>query len=70
MRIDEEETFGPVAPITVVDDEMEAIKFANDSKFGLGTSIWTTDLEKADSLPRLVESGIVTVNNVVYRNNS
>ena len=65
MRIDEEETFGPVAPITVVDDEMEAIKFANDSKFGLGTSIWTTDLEKADSLPRLVESGIVTVNNVV-----
>jgi len=65
MRIDEEETFGPVAPITVVDDEMEAIKFANDSKFGLGASIWTTDLEKADSLPRLVESGIVTVNNVV-----
>ncbi len=65
MRIDQEETFGPVAPITVVDDEMEAIKFANDSKFGLGASIWTTDLEKADSLPRLVESGIVTVNNVV-----
>ena len=65
MRIDEEETFGPAAPIRVVDDEMEAIKFANDSKFGLGASIWTTDLEKADSLPRLVESGIVTVNNVV-----
>jgi succinate-semialdehyde dehydrogenase/glutarate-semialdehyde dehydrogenase/succinyl-CoA reductase len=65
MRIDEEETFGPIAPITVVDDEMEAIKYANDSKFGLGASIWTTDLEKADNLPRLVESGIVTVNNVV-----
>ena len=65
MRIDEEETFGPVAPITVVDDEMQAIKYANDSKFGLGASIWTTDLEKADRLPRLVESGIITVNNVV-----
>jgi acyl-CoA reductase-like NAD-dependent aldehyde dehydrogenase len=65
MRIDEEETFGPVAPITVVDDERQAIQYANDSKFGLGASIWTTELEKADRLPRLVESGIITVNNVV-----
>lgn len=65
MRIDQEETFGPVAPITVVDDERQAIQYANDSKFGLGASIWTTDLEKADSLPRLVESGIITVNNIV-----
>jgi acyl-CoA reductase-like NAD-dependent aldehyde dehydrogenase len=65
MRIDQEETFGPVAPITVVDDERQAIQYANDSKFGLGASIWTTDLEKAESLPRLVESGIITVNNIV-----
>jgi len=65
MRIAQEETFGPLAPITVVDDEMEAIKLANDSKFGLGASIWTQDLDKAESLSRLIESGIVTVNNVV-----
>jgi succinate-semialdehyde dehydrogenase/glutarate-semialdehyde dehydrogenase/succinyl-CoA reductase len=65
MRIDQEETFGPVAPITVVEDEEEAIKYANDSKFGLGASIWTTDLDKAERLPKLIESGIVTVNNVV-----
>ncbi len=65
MRIAQEETFGPVAPITVVDDEMEAIKLANDSKFGLGASIWTQDLDKAERLSRLIESGIVTVNNVV-----
>ncbi len=65
MRIAQEETFGPVAPITVVDDEMGAIKLANDSKFGLGASIWTQDLDKAERLSRLIESGIVTVNNVV-----
>ncbi|MGI0056350.1 MAG: aldehyde dehydrogenase family protein, partial [Nitrosarchaeum sp.] len=44
MRVAEEETFGPVAPITVVDNEMEAIKIANNSQFGLGASIWTQDL--------------------------
>lgn len=65
MRIDQEETFGPVAPITVVEDDAEAIQFANDSRFGLGASIWTRDLDRADKLSRMVESGLVTVNNVV-----
>jgi len=65
MRMAQEETFGPVAPITVVNNEMEAIKVANDSQFGLGASIWTQDLVKAEKLSRMVESGIVTVNNVV-----
>jgi succinate-semialdehyde dehydrogenase/glutarate-semialdehyde dehydrogenase/succinyl-CoA reductase len=65
MRVAREETFGPVAPITVVEDDMEAIKLANDSDFGLGASIWTQDLDKAERLSRMIESGIVTVNNVV-----
>lgn len=65
MQIAYEETFGPVAPITIVDDEAEAMRLANDSQFGLGASIWTQDLEKAEKLSRLVESGIVTINNVV-----
>lgn len=65
MQIAYEETFGPVAPITIVDDEEEAMRLANDSQFGLGASIWTQDLEKAEKLSRLVESGIVTINNVV-----
>ncbi|MGH9878341.1 MAG: aldehyde dehydrogenase family protein, partial [Nitrososphaerales archaeon] len=65
MRIAQEETFGPVAPITVVEDEMEAVKLANDSEFGLGASIWTQDLDKAERLSRLIESGMVTVNNVM-----
>ena len=65
MRIASEEVFGPVAPIITVNDENEAMKIANDSKYGLGASIWTQDLQKAEKLSRAVESGIVTVNNVV-----
>ena len=65
MRIATEETFGPVAPITVVENESEAVKLANESEFGLGASIWTKDLAKADKMSRRIDSGIVSVNNVV-----
>jgi len=65
MNIATEEVFGPIAPIITVDDEREAMKIANDSKYGLGASIWTQDLDKAEKLSKAVESGIVTVNNVV-----
>ncbi|MGC1425144.1 MAG: NAD-dependent succinate-semialdehyde dehydrogenase [Nitrosotalea sp.] len=65
MRVANEETFGPVAPITVVDDEMEAIKIINNSQFGLGASLWTQDLEKAEKLSKMIESGMVAVNNVL-----
>ncbi|MEM4391750.1 MAG: aldehyde dehydrogenase family protein, partial [Candidatus Nitrosotenuis sp.] len=51
--------------ITVFEDEAEAIKIANNSEFGLGASIWTENLNKAEALSRKIESGIVTVNNVV-----
>jgi succinate-semialdehyde dehydrogenase/glutarate-semialdehyde dehydrogenase/succinyl-CoA reductase len=65
MQIAQEEVFGPVAPIIVARDEVEAIELANDSEYGLGASIWTQDLDKAERLSSSVESGIVSVNNVV-----
>jgi acyl-CoA reductase-like NAD-dependent aldehyde dehydrogenase len=65
MRVAQEEVFGPVAPIVVADSETEALRLANDSQYGLGASIWTEDLDKAERLSRMVQSGIVTVNNVV-----
>jgi acyl-CoA reductase-like NAD-dependent aldehyde dehydrogenase len=65
MRVVNEEVFGPVAPILIADSEKEAIKFANDSEFGLGASIWTQDLENAELLSSNIKSGIVAVNNVV-----
>jgi len=65
MEIAQEEVFGPVAPIITANDDQEAIKIANDSKFGLGASIWTQDLEKAERFSAMIESGIVTVNSMV-----
>ena len=65
MRIATEEVFGPIAPVIITEDEKEAMKVANDSKYGLGASIWTQDLDNAERMSRAVESGIVTVNNVV-----
>ena len=65
MHIAQEEVFGPVAPIIVAPDEVEAMRFANDSEYGLGASIWTQDLGKAERLSNSIESGIVSVNNVV-----
>lgn len=65
MMIAREETFGPVAPITIVENEGEAVRLANDSEYGLGASIWTRDLSKAEKISHRIESGIVSVNNVV-----
>ncbi len=65
MMVVHEEVFGPVAPVTIVEDEAEAVRLANSSQYGLGASIWTQNLDKAEKLSRLIESGMVTVNNVL-----
>lgn len=65
MTIAQEEVFGPVAPIILADDDEEAITIANDTEYGLGASVWTQDLDKADKFSKMIQSGIVSVNNVV-----
>ncbi|MCH7967508.1 MAG: aldehyde dehydrogenase family protein, partial [Thaumarchaeota archaeon] len=65
MRIYHEETFGPVASVVVVEDEKDAIKLSNESVFGLGASIWTKDFDKAEKFSRAMESGMVSVNNML-----
>jgi acyl-CoA reductase-like NAD-dependent aldehyde dehydrogenase len=65
MEIAQEEVFGPIAPIITADNEEEAMRIANDSRFGLGASIWTQDLDRAERLSEMIESGIVTVNSMV-----
>ena len=52
MDILSEEVFGPVAPIVIVGNESEAIMEANNSEFGLGASIWTSDYERGLASPR------------------
>ena len=65
MRIAQEEVFGPVAPIILADDDIDALSIANDSQYGLRASIWTEDLDKAEQFSRMIQSGVVSVNNVV-----
>jgi acyl-CoA reductase-like NAD-dependent aldehyde dehydrogenase len=57
-----EETFGPVAAVVRVADEDAAIALANDSEFGLGSSLWTVDLDRAEALSAEIEAGMVFVN--------
>lgn len=57
-----EEVFGPVLPIIRVKDLDDAIERANDSRFGLGSSVWTKNLERASVACARLESGITWVN--------
>ena len=66
MRIMSEEIFGPVVPIIVVANEEEALERANDSNFGLGASVWTTDRAKGERMARRIESGMVWINDHSY----
>jgi succinate-semialdehyde dehydrogenase / glutarate-semialdehyde dehydrogenase len=66
MAVFREETFGPVAAITRVADEAEAIALANDSDFGLGASVWTNDLERGRRVAAEIDAGMVFVNSIVF----
>lgn len=62
MAVFDEETFGPVAPITIADDVEQAIELANASDYGLGGSLWTGDVARAQRIARRLETGGVFIN--------
>lgn len=57
-----EEVFGPVASLMAAGSEEEAIAIANQTAYGLGASLWTRDLQKAERLAKRIEAGSVFVN--------
>lgn len=61
----DEETFGPVAAIIRARDTEHAIDLANDTEYGLGAALWTTDLHAARELTRRLDAGAVFINGVV-----
>ena len=61
----DEETFGPVAAVIRARDDEHAVALANDSRFGLGASIWTRDRTRAERLVPRIEAGCVFVNALV-----
>jgi acyl-CoA reductase-like NAD-dependent aldehyde dehydrogenase len=62
MAIVAEEQFGPVVPVLAYDDLSEAVQRANDSHYGLGSSIWTSDPERGAAVARDIEAGTTWVN--------
>lgn len=67
MRLAWEEPFGPVLPIIRVKDKDEAIKIANESEYGLQSSVFTKDINKAFYVSNRLEVGTVQVNNKTER---
>jgi succinate-semialdehyde dehydrogenase/glutarate-semialdehyde dehydrogenase len=65
MAAFDEETFGPVAAIIRARDPGEAVRVANQSRYGLGASIWTRDADRAQRLAGEIEAGCVFINGIV-----
>lgn len=57
-----EEQFGPAIPVLPFDDVDEAVRLANDSEFGLASSVWSADLDAAAAVARRLEAGCTFIN--------
>ena len=62
MRIAQEEVFGPLLAIIPFDDEAEAVKIANDVRFGLADGVWTSDVGRMIRMAEKLKAGVVWVN--------
>ncbi|WP_416825348.1 aldehyde dehydrogenase family protein [Ectobacillus polymachus] len=62
MQVVQEEIFGPVVVIMKFKDEKEAVRYANDSIYGLGSAVWTKDGAKATRIANQIQAGIVMLN--------
>jgi succinate-semialdehyde dehydrogenase/glutarate-semialdehyde dehydrogenase len=66
MKIMQEETFGPVLPVMMVDSAEEAIALANQSIYGLTASVWSSNIKKAKMVADKLETGTVFINDSLY----
>src|SRR3989344_3695263 len=64
MSVIRGEVFGPVMPILIVNSNEDAIKEANNSEYGLGASLWTKDLKKAEHYASKIQAGFVSINQI------
>jgi len=60
-----EETFGPTLPVVKVADEDEAVRLANDSRYGLSATVWTSDTARGERVARRIEAGAVNINDAL-----
>lgn len=66
MRVWKEEVFGPVLPVVMFNTEDEAVVLANDTKYGLGSYIYSEDKEKIKRVASKIKTGMVSTNNASY----
>jgi succinate-semialdehyde dehydrogenase/glutarate-semialdehyde dehydrogenase len=64
MRIYREETFGPIAPVVVFEDEDEVLEMANDTTYGLASYLYTNDLRRALTVAEQLDFGIIGINDI------
>jgi aldehyde dehydrogenase (NAD+) len=70
MRVTREEVFGPVLAVMPFDDEAEAIRLANDTEYGLGAGVYTTDVARAFRVARALRAGTVGINEFAVEPNA
>jgi acyl-CoA reductase-like NAD-dependent aldehyde dehydrogenase len=56
------EQFGPIVPVIAYDDEDQVVRWANDSEYGLGSSVWTSDYDRGLAVARQIEAGSTFIN--------
>ncbi|MGH2681926.1 MAG: aldehyde dehydrogenase family protein [Actinomycetota bacterium] len=66
MQIMREETFGPVLPVMRFENEEQAVALANDTRYGLGASVWTHDARRGRALAERIDAGMVWINDHAY----
>jgi len=65
MDVAREESFGPLLPVIAVEDEEEAVRLANETRYGLFASVWTGDRRRGQQVARRLRAGGVSVNDVL-----
>lgn len=60
------EQFGPIVPLIAYDDEEQAVRWANDSEYGLGSSVWTSDPGRGLAVARQIEAGSTFINSHAF----
>jgi gamma-glutamyl-gamma-aminobutyraldehyde dehydrogenase len=62
MTVAQEEVFGPVLAVIPFEDEADALRIANGTKYGLASAVWTSNLSRAHRMVRGIQAGVVHVN--------